>query len=93
MTQLGWRGDSASRRVIDVALGILMGLRGCSEQEAFDDLVGAVHATGVGPGTLARALVAVVGGASGHVPHQAEAMQRWGHVMADRIITANTPAD
>ena len=36
--------------MIDVAIGILAGLRGCSEQEAFDDLVAAVHDTGIAPG-------------------------------------------
>ena len=61
-----------------------MGLRGCSEQEAFDDLVGAVHDTGVGPGALARALVGLVGGSDASLPHRSEAMQRWGHVMANR---------
>jgi hypothetical protein len=35
--------------VIDVAIGILRGLRGYSERKAFDDLVSAVHETGIGP--------------------------------------------
>lgn len=61
MTERGLRADPASRRVIDLAIGILMGLRGCSEQDAFNDLVGAVHDTGIGPGALAGALVGQVG--------------------------------
>lgn len=72
MTEMGRRGNNpASRRVIDLGLGILMGLRGCSEQEAFDDLVAAVHDTGVGPGALARALVDLVGDAQGNVAPRA----------------------
>jgi ANTAR domain len=82
MTELGRRGDSASRRVIDLAIGILMGLRGCSEREAFDDLVNAVHETSIGPAGLAGALVDLVGGARGDVPHRSEAMHVWGHVLA-----------
>jgi AmiR/NasT family two-component response regulator len=37
MTDLRRRTHPASRRVIDLAIGILMGLRGCSEQDAFND--------------------------------------------------------
>ena len=49
MTQVDRRADAASRRVIDQAIGILMGLRRCSESEAFDDIVDAVHETVIGP--------------------------------------------
>ena len=90
MTEAGRRGDTASRRGIDVAIGILMGLRGCSEQQAFDDLVEAVHDTGVGPGALARALASVVGGSDGPFPHRCEVMQRWGHLLAPRVMSDST---
>jgi uncharacterized protein (DUF2336 family) len=93
MAELGRRGDPASRRVIDVAIGILMVLRGCSEREAFDDLVRAVNETRIGPAGLAGALVDLVGGASAPFLHRSEAMQRWGHLMADRLTSANGPAD
>jgi hypothetical protein len=93
MTELGQRGDPASRRVIDLAIGILMGLRRCSERDAFDDLVAAVHETGIGPGALARALVGQVGGSEAPFPHRSEAMQRWGHLMADRVSARNSTAD
>jgi hypothetical protein len=43
--------------VIDVAIGIFIGLRGYSENEAFDEIVGAVRKTGVGPGSIATALL------------------------------------
>lgn len=93
MTELGRREDPASRRVIDVAIGILMGLRGCSEQEAFDDLVAAVHDTGIGPGTLARALAALVGGSDAPVPHRSAVIDRWGHLLAHRMTFAASPTD
>lgn len=81
MTQVDRRADAASRRVIDQAIGILMGLRRCSESEAFDDLVDAVHETGIGPAGLAEALTGVVGGKDEGVPHQSEAIRVWGHLL------------
>lgn len=74
-----------SRRVIDVATGVLVALRGYSESEAFTELAAAVRQTGVGPGTLATALVALTGGRSGPVPHQAEALDVWGDLLAARV--------
>jgi hypothetical protein len=82
---LGGRTHVASRHVIDLALGILMGLRGCSQKEAFDELVAAVHDTGIGPGTLARALVDLVEDSGAPpVPHRYDASQRWGYLLAPR---------
>lgn len=83
MTQVDRRADPASRRVIDLAIGILMGLRRCSEGEAFDDLVDAVHKTGIGPAGLAEALTHVVGG-EGIAPHQSEVIRVWGHLLTAR---------
>jgi len=84
MTQVDRRADPDSRRVIDLAVGILMGLRECSESEAFDDLVDAVHETGVGPAGLAAALKHVVGGSGEGVPHQSDAIRVWGHLLTTR---------
>ena len=84
MTQVDARADPASRRVIDLAIGILMGLRECSEDEAFDDLVDAVHETGIGPAGLAAALTHVVGGKGEDVPHQSEVIRVWGHLLTTR---------
>jgi len=56
--------DHTSRRVIDVATGILVGLRGCSDDEAFAELVCGVHETGIGIGRLAAGLVALASGSS-----------------------------
>jgi ANTAR domain-containing protein len=73
--------DLLSRRVIDVAIGVLVGWRGCSEREAFDEIVCAVKETGVGLGSMARALVALASGGTASDPHQAEALRRWGDEM------------
>jgi hypothetical protein len=72
-------GDDTSRRVIDVATGILVGLRGCSDQEAFDELVRTVHQTGVGIGRLAAELVALAGGSLSS--EHAEAFTVWGDLI------------
>jgi hypothetical protein len=93
MTERGRRGDSASRRVIDLAIGILMGLRECSEQEAFDDLVNAVHETGIGPAGLAAALVHLVEGAGDDIPHESEADHLWGYLLARRVTSAAGTTD
>jgi hypothetical protein len=72
-------GDESSRRVIDVATGILVGLRGCSDREAFDELVRVVHQTGVGIGRLADGLVALASGSAS--AEQAEAFTVWGELV------------
>jgi ANTAR domain len=68
-----------SRREIDVAVGILVALRGCSERAAFGELVGVVHDSGLGIGALADGLVALASGASsaGHD----EAFAAWGDLL------------
>ena len=93
MTELSRFGDSASRRAIDLAIGILMGLRGCSERDAFDDLVRAVHQTGIGPAGLAVALVEIVGDGSRSVPHQSEALLVWGHLVPSRVSAVSTTGE
>ncbi|OBA95767.1 histidine kinase [Mycobacteriaceae bacterium 1482268.1] len=79
--------EHTSRRVIDVAVGILIGLHGCSQRDAFDELVRVVNETGVGIGTIASGLVALSSGASsaGH----AEAFAAWGELVGrGRFATA-----
>ncbi|MCW2627028.1 ANTAR domain-containing protein [Mycobacterium sp.] len=75
------RAEDSSRRVIDVAVGILVGLRGCSDRQAFEELVRVVNQTGIGIGSLAAGLVALASGASsaGH----AEAFAAWGELLRD----------
>jgi hypothetical protein len=72
-------GDDTSRRVIDVATGILVGLRGCSDHEAFDELVRVVHQTGIGIGRLAAGLVALASGTA--TAEHAEAFAVWGELL------------
>ena len=71
-----YAGADPSRRVIDVATGILVALRGCTDREAFEELVRVVNQTGIGIGRLAAGLVAVASGASS--PDHAEAFSVWG---------------
>lgn len=86
MTVLGHRPkDPSSRRVI-----VLMGLRGCSEREAFDDLVARVHETGISLGSLAGALVGLAGGGDVPVVHRSAAAHRWGDLMALRVASAHS---
>lgn len=74
--------DDTSRQVIDIAVGILIGLRGYSRREAFDELVRVVHQTGVGLGSLAAGLVAVASGSSS--AEHAEAFAAWGELIGRR---------
>ena len=89
MTESSRRADPASRRVIDVAIGILMGLRRCSERDAFDDLVRAVHETGVGPAALATALADIVAGEGDRGGRHTEATLMWGHLLVARAPSVN----
>jgi hypothetical protein len=70
--------DSTSRVVIDVAIGVLVGLRHCSEREAFNEIVSAVRETGIGVGTVSRALVGLASGQSVEPNVRLEpALRRW----------------
>lgn len=74
--------EASSRRPIDVAVGVLVGLRHCTEGEAFEEIAHSVHATGIGLGSLARALVAVASRTADPVPHYAVALELWGDLVA-----------
>jgi AmiR/NasT family two-component response regulator len=78
--------DPTSRKSIDVAVGVLVGLRGCSEREAFDELATVVRETGIGLGCTATALVALATGAS--TPDHAEAFTAWGALLGRRYGAA-----
>ena len=79
--------EDTSRRVIDVATGILVGLRGYSVHEAFDELVLVVQQTGVGIGRLATGLVALASGSSS--AEHAEAFTVWGELLQrDGLVPA-----
>lgn len=83
--------SSSSRKPIDVAIGVLVGVRGCTEADAFEEIAQAVHATGVGLGRLAHALVLLASGTGEPFPHRAEATSLWGHLMAP-VTTAERRA-
>ena len=74
--------DSTSRRVIDLAVGVLVGLRGCSPEEAFVELVEVVRQTGVGIGTIATELVALASGATSTNP--AQNLRAWTDLIRQR---------
>lgn len=87
------QSDTTSRRLIDVAVGILIGLRGCSQDEAFAELVDAVQRTGVGIGALAEALVALAGGSENPPAHHDAALDVWGELLVSRALASRpTPA-
>jgi ANTAR domain len=83
MAVMSYRPESdTSRRVIDVATGILVALRGYTQREAFDELVRVVNQTGVGIGSIATGLVALASGQSSGV--HAEAFTAWGELFTAR---------
>ena len=79
-------GDHRSRREIDRAIGIIIGIRGCSAEEALEILVDATRASGVGLGGVSRTLLTVVSGdVEPAVAH--EAVAHWNlalHLPIDR---------
>jgi len=84
VSEFGRDADLSSRTVIDMAIGVLIGWRGCSQREAFEELAGAVRETGVGIGSMARALVELACGADQSAPHCAVALSLWGDLMPKR---------
>ena len=74
--------DLKSRKQIEVAVGVLMGLRGYSSDGAVKEFVDAVQETGVSPGDLGRA------DRSGPRPRASVAQGRGpatrGHLLAQR---------
>lgn len=55
-------GDHRSRREIDLAIGVLIGMRRCSAHQALETLVEATRVTGVGLGAVSGTLLTVVTG-------------------------------
>jgi hypothetical protein len=53
--------DGTSRRVIDQAIGVLVGLRGCSPEQAFTEIIEVMDQTGLGIGTISAELVQLAG--------------------------------
>jgi pimeloyl-ACP methyl ester carboxylesterase len=89
----GLRGtitDLETRREIEVAIGVLMGLRGCSHREAVNEYLDAVHETGTRAPELGRALVDLANGDESSSPHRTEAQRRWGHLVTLRGLGGTT---
>ncbi|MCV7423994.1 ANTAR domain-containing protein [Mycobacterium yunnanensis] len=59
-------------------MGVLVGLRGCSPEEAFAELARVVNGSGIGIGRISGALVDLARGASGSSAEHAEAFSAWG---------------
>lgn len=71
-------GEHRSRREIDLAIGVLMGVRGCSAEKALETLVDATRVSGVGLGGVSRTLLSVISGdGDPSRPTAAEALAHW----------------
>jgi ANTAR domain len=75
-----------SRRDIDLATGILVGMRGFSEKDAFAELVATAHRSGAGISAVARALIALAGGRQVPISDRGEALSIWGDSFIDRPV-------
>jgi hypothetical protein len=72
--------DHRSRREIDMAIGVLMAIRRCSQQEALEALADATRTSGVGLGGVSRALLDVISGDP--APWAGEAIAHWNALLA-----------
>jgi hypothetical protein len=70
--------SGSSRREIDMAIGVLIGLRHCSERQAFNEIAAAVGETGIGLGSICRALVELASGATGSADYSPQVIAVWG---------------
>lgn len=84
MIDSGTHRDRWSRRDIDMAIGVLMGLRQCPERQAFNEIVAAVDATGVGLGSICRALIALASASTDNFDHRAQVEAIWGEFVGHR---------
>jgi len=91
MSYSGRRANDTSRKVIDTAIGVLVGLRGCSPADAFTELVEVTRQTGIGIGSIASGLVAVASGTSS--ADNVEAFNVWGALIRGEQVSplAATP--
>jgi hypothetical protein len=77
-----------SRTDIEISIGVLMGLRGCPQNEAVSEFTSAVQEMGLDSAELGRAVVDMASG-NDNSPHQAEVQHRWGHLLALRGFDGN----
>jgi len=71
--------EHRSRREIDQAIGVVMGIRRCSAEQALAEIAGVVRASGVGLGGVSRALLGLVTGDVGSAAR--EAVAHWDAVL------------
>lgn len=93
MRHTGLRTTDPSRKTIDTAIGILVGVRGCSTEDAFTELSRVVQQTGIGLGSIATGLVAIATGSSSSSAEHAEAFTIWGDLIARSrpgVLTSST---
>jgi hypothetical protein len=69
-----------SRTVIDVAVGILVGVRGCSQHDAFSEIAQKVHQSGVPLSRVAAALVAMASPSDRLSREDAARQHLWGEL-------------
>lgn len=74
----------ASHRVVDMAVGALMGLRGCTEREAIQELTQAGRETGLGPSGIGQALVDLLADDGVESPDRVAARKWWHHLLIAR---------
>ena len=81
--------DMEGRRIFDTALGILIGLRRCSSDAAFHELLGAAQRNGFPAFPMAWALVHLAGGgtesAQTFSAAQSAARREWGQFFAPSV--------
>jgi len=71
----------SSRHEIDMAIGVVMGLRRCSERQAFNEIAAAVGETGVSLGGICRALHMLASGRTDRFEHSTEVVGLWGELV------------
>ncbi len=83
--------DSHGGRILDTAKGILIGLRRCSSETAFHELISASQRHKMPVFSMALALVDLANGGetSAHISAEAESAARdeWGALFADQVVS------
>ena len=84
-----WADEHSGTRTLDLALGVLVGLRRCDAKDAFSTLVDVSTRRGLSPFALGRAVVAA---ASGHPVIDSDAAaavaDEWGELFEDTRVSS-----
>jgi hypothetical protein len=84
-----WADEHSGTRTLDLALGVLVGLRRYDAKDAFSELVDVSTRRGLSPFALGRALVAA---ASGHPVLDSDAAaavaDEWSNMLVDTRVTS-----